>query len=63
MGGCTLFQINGATRQELGMTAYSVSSAKQVGKKQKVVAQRKIRKDNIKNDISERKFSLISRPR
>ena len=59
--GCTIFQINGATRQELGMTAYSVSSAKQVGKKQKVVAQRKIRKDNNKNDISERKLSLQDR--
>ena len=59
--GCTIFQINGATRQELGLAAYAILSAKQVGKKQKVLAQRKMRKDNNKNDISERKLNLQDR--
>ena len=59
--GYTIFQTNGAARQELGLAAYAVMSAKQVGKKQKVVAQRKMPKDNNKNDISERKLNLQDR--
>ena len=59
--GCTIFQICGDTRKEMGFHAYAVSSAKQVGKKEKVQAQRKMRKDQNKNDINERNLSLSDR--
>ena len=56
--GCTVFQINGESRRELGMHAYAVSTAKQVGKQQKVHTKRKFKKDQNKNDLSERNMSL-----
>ena len=61
--GCTVFQINGDTRRELGMHAYSVSTAKHVGKQQKVHTKRKFKKDQNKNDLSERNMSSFNRPR
>ena len=59
--GCTVFQLNGQTRQELGCHAYSAMTAKQVGKKAKVHAQRQVRKAPPKNEISEKKLSLEDR--
>ena len=50
--GCTVFQINGETRRELGCYAYSAMTAKQI---------RKVRKATPKNEISERKLSLEDR--
>ena len=35
--GCTIFQINGDTRKDMGMHAYTVTTAKQLGKKQKTI--------------------------
>ena len=56
--GCTVFQLNGDTRKELGLHAYAAMTAKQIGKKEKVNAQRKMRKVAPKNEINERKLSL-----
>ena len=36
--GCTVFQLNGDTRKELGFHAYAAMTAKQIGKKEKVNA-------------------------
>jgi hypothetical protein len=55
--GC-IFQINGDARRELGTQAYFDSTAKQVGKQQKVHTKRKFKKDQNKNDLSERNMSL-----
>jgi hypothetical protein len=40
------------------MHAYAVSTAKQVGKQQKVHTKRKFKKDQNKHDLSERNMSL-----
>ena len=56
--GCTIFQINGDTRKDMGMHAYTVTTAKQLGKKEKTYAKRMIKRDQNKNDISERNLSL-----
>ena len=56
--GCKIFQINGETRRDMGMHAYTVSTAKQLGKKEKTHAKRVIKRDQNKNDISERNLSL-----
>ena len=56
--GCTIFQINGDTRKDMGMHAYTVTTAKQLGKKEKTHAKRMIKRDQNKNDISERNLSL-----
>ena len=53
-----LFFKSTTTRRELGMHAYSVSTAKHVGKQQKVRTKRKFKKDQNKNDLSERNMSL-----
>jgi len=50
--GC-IFQINGDAHRELGTQAYFDSTAKQVGKQQKVHTKRKFKKDQNKNDLSE----------
>ena len=59
--GCTVFQLNGETRHELGLYAYSAMTAKQMGKKQKTQAQRKFRKAAPKSEVNERKLSLEDR--
>ena len=64
--GCTIFQLNGDTRKELGCHAYSAMTAKQLGKKQKTHAQRQERrstaKSNLpKSEINEKKLSLEDR--
>jgi hypothetical protein len=59
--GCTVFQLNGDTRKELGFHAYAAMTAKQIGKKEKVNEQRKMRKVAPKNEINERKLSLEDR--
>ena len=46
------------TRRELGMPAYSVSTAKHVGKQQKVHTKPKFKKDQNNSDLSERNMSL-----
>ena len=56
--GRAVFQIKGDTGRELGMHAFSVSTAKHVGKQQKVHTKRKFKKDQNKNDLSERDMSL-----
>ena len=56
--GCTVFQLNGETRKELGLHAYAAMTAKQVGKKEKINSERKMRKAAPKNEINERKLSL-----
>ena len=56
--GCTVFPINGETRKEMGMHAYTVTTAKQVGKKEKTHAKRMIKRDPGKNNITERNLSL-----
>ena len=64
--GCTIFQLNGDTRKEVGCHAYSTMTAKQLGKKQKTHTQRQdrrsIAKNNLpKSEINEKKFSLEDR--
>ena len=64
--GCTIFQLNGDTRKELGCHAYSAMTAKQLGKKQKTHAQRQDRRAAVKNnlpksEINEKKLSLEDR--
>ena len=57
--GITVFQISGATRKELGMTAYS--HPRQVAKEQKVKNIRTIKKDKDKNSVSERTLDVQQR--
>ena len=56
--GITVFQISGAMRKELGMTAYS--HPRQVAKEQKVKNIRTIKKDKDKNSVSERTLDVQS---
>jgi len=55
---CTCFQVNGDARRELGMHAYCVSTAKQVGKQQKTHTKPKFKKNQNKNDLSEKNMRL-----
>ena len=57
--GITIFQIKGATRKELGMTAHC--NPRQVAKEQKVKNIRSFKKDKDKNSVSERTLDLQQR--
>ena len=57
--GVTIFQINGDTRKEMGMTTHDTQSAKQLGRKQKAMANKKMQKN--KGEIRERELSLEHR--
>ena len=57
--GVTIFQINGDTRKEMGMTTHDTQSAKQLGRMQKAMADEKMQKN--KGEIRERELSLEHR--
>ena len=55
----TIFQVNGETRKEMGMTSHDVQDARQLGRKQRAAANKKIQKN--KSEIKERELSLEHR--
>ena len=57
--GMTIFQVNGETRKEMGMTSHDVQDARQLGRKQRAAANKKIQKN--KSEIKERELSLEHR--
>ena len=57
--GTTIFQVNGETRKEMGVTSHNVQDARQLGRKQRAAANKKIQKN--KSEIKERELSLEQR--
>ena len=57
--GMTISQVNGETRKEMGMTSHDVQDARQLGRKQRAAANKKIQKN--KSEIKERELSLEHR--